>query len=248
MSKAFTIIELMVTILVIAVLIGITLPAISSVRNRAKYAVSISNLRTHAQAITAYTTDNSDGFPYFTVPGELVEIDNPPFPVGRLQYFDMHRAWHLGLARDYYALNHTAEIFRSPRTREPGELDIVFADYFYPCAFIASPQYWTAEGRREGPSQLVATSANQVRYPSAKAVMVESRPYLDEVRVPADVLRTSLPMSFVDGSAAALGVQSRIYGYERGDGYINAQYGAVHYTNFLDGLHTVGGVEGRDRK
>lgn len=248
MTRAFTIIELMVTILVIAILVGISIPAMSFVRNRAKESVSFSNLRTHAHAITAYTVDNSDSFPYFTVPGELVEIDNPPFLVGNLQYFDMHRVWHLGLAWDYYSLNHTDEIFRSPRTREAGELDLVFADYFYPCAFIASSQYWTAEGRLNGPSQFVGTSANQVRYPSAKAVMVESRPYLDEVRVPADVLRTSLPMSFVDGSAEGLGVRSRINGYERGDGYVNAQYGAVHYNNYLDGLHTVGGVEGRDKR
>ena len=248
MSRAFTLIELMVTVLVIAILVGISIPAMSFVRNRAKEAVSFSNLRTHAQAITAYTTDNSDSFPYFTVPGELVEIDNPPILVAHLQYFDMHRVWHLGLAWDYYSLNHTAEIFRSPRTREPGDLDLVFADYFYPCAFIARPEYWTAEGRMEGTSQWVGTSTHQVRYSSAKAVMVESRPYLDEVRVPADVLRTSLPMAFVDGSAEALGVQSRIYGYEKGDGYINSQYGAVHYINFLDGLHTVRGVEGRDRK
>ena len=248
MRRAFTIIELMVIILVIAILIGISIPAISVVRDRAKEAVSFSNLRTHAQAITAYTADNADSFPYFTVPGEMAEIDNPPFAVSNLQYFDMHRAWHLGLAWDYYSLNHTAEIFRSPRTRDPGDFDIIFADYLYPCAFIASPDYWTAEGRREGTSQWIGTYVHQVRYPSSKAVMVESRPYLDEVSLPQEALQTALPMSFVDGSTAGLRGTLRIRGYDNGDGYVNSIYGAVHYINFLDGLHTVSGVQGRDKR
>ncbi len=60
--RAFTLIELLVVVAVIALLIGILLPALSSARKEAWSASAAGNLRSIAQAVTAYTA-STDEFP-----------------------------------------------------------------------------------------------------------------------------------------------------------------------------------------
>jgi prepilin-type N-terminal cleavage/methylation domain-containing protein/prepilin-type processing-associated H-X9-DG protein len=61
MKKAFTLLELLVVIAVIALLLGILMPALSTARSQAKSAICQSNLRQLILANTGYATEN-DGF------------------------------------------------------------------------------------------------------------------------------------------------------------------------------------------
>jgi prepilin-type N-terminal cleavage/methylation domain-containing protein/prepilin-type processing-associated H-X9-DG protein len=61
MKKAFTLIELLVVIAVIALLLGILMPALSGAKSQAKAAVCQSNLRQLTLANTGYATEN-DGY------------------------------------------------------------------------------------------------------------------------------------------------------------------------------------------
>ena len=59
-KTAFTIVELLVVVSIIALLIGILLPAIGKARDKARTSTSISNLRQLATAHNAYAGDWED--------------------------------------------------------------------------------------------------------------------------------------------------------------------------------------------
>src|SRR5262245_15634630 len=59
-SRAFTIIELLVVISIIALLIGILLPAVGKARDNARVSASRSNLRQLGAAMNAYAGDWED--------------------------------------------------------------------------------------------------------------------------------------------------------------------------------------------
>ncbi len=58
LQRAFTLIELLVVIAIIGILAGLILPAVSKAKERARQAQCIGNVRSIAQAIIMYATDN----------------------------------------------------------------------------------------------------------------------------------------------------------------------------------------------
>ena len=61
---AFTLLELLVTISVIAILAGLLLPALASARAKARAIQCVNNLRQLSTACALYTSDAEDAFPY----------------------------------------------------------------------------------------------------------------------------------------------------------------------------------------
>lgn len=74
MRRAFTLIELLVVISIIALLVGILLPALAQGRAAAEDVVCKSNARTHGLAFLLYANDYDGQLPYFSegVPGQWV--------------------------------------------------------------------------------------------------------------------------------------------------------------------------------
>src|SRR5881227_3848604 len=65
-KRAFTLVELLVVIGIIAVLIGILLPALNKARKAARTTTCLANLRTLTQAEIQYWNDNKGHFsPYY---------------------------------------------------------------------------------------------------------------------------------------------------------------------------------------
>ncbi|MDX2176891.1 MAG: prepilin-type N-terminal cleavage/methylation domain-containing protein [Candidatus Sumerlaeia bacterium] len=58
--RAFTLVELLITVAVVAILAAIALPNFLEAQTRAKVGAAISNLRTVGNALHAYRVDNSD--------------------------------------------------------------------------------------------------------------------------------------------------------------------------------------------
>jgi prepilin-type N-terminal cleavage/methylation domain-containing protein/prepilin-type processing-associated H-X9-DG protein len=66
---AFTLIELLIVLGVIALLAALLFPAVSSIRRQAKVTQCASNLRQICAAMHAYAVDNKGKFPDMTLPG-----------------------------------------------------------------------------------------------------------------------------------------------------------------------------------
>src|SRR5580700_11363425 len=87
-STAFTLVELLVVIGIIAVLIGILLPALSKARDQANQIKCQANLRTIGQAIIMYAGDNQGILPFgFTYTGEQIGVQ--PITNNAINYTDL---------------------------------------------------------------------------------------------------------------------------------------------------------------
>ncbi len=75
---AFTLIEILVSIAVIALLVGILVPYLSKARAQAKRAVCQSRLRVLGQGMSMYAHENRD----FMMPGRMPKVDNERWSVG----------------------------------------------------------------------------------------------------------------------------------------------------------------------
>ena len=62
-TKAFTLIELLVVISIIALLVGILLPALGAARETARGVVCQTNMKNLSTAFVAYGTDNNGWWP-----------------------------------------------------------------------------------------------------------------------------------------------------------------------------------------
>jgi prepilin-type N-terminal cleavage/methylation domain-containing protein/prepilin-type processing-associated H-X9-DG protein len=82
-SRAFTLIELLVVIAVIALLVGILLPALGKARATSRQAACLSNTRQMGLAMTAYANDRKDWYPVLPRPASF---NNPNFLDGQYVY------------------------------------------------------------------------------------------------------------------------------------------------------------------
>ena len=62
-DKGFTLVELMVVIIILAVLTGIAIPSYLALRNRARIQATRSEMQNIGTALELYSADNEDVFP-----------------------------------------------------------------------------------------------------------------------------------------------------------------------------------------
>jgi len=243
--RGFSILELLVSIAVIAVLLGITLPALFGARRSALELAAMAHQREVGALVRQHGFDREDTFPYFGVPGTdravlCLAPDDPRAgqpapdgfpPCGETDYWDQPWRWAIHLRFLGYD---TAFVGRPPELeRANGGRPVLLGTIdFLTFGAFATPSYFTP-GDPQDVSDHRAQRWASVAFPSDKVVL--QRPNVLRER---DDPGTDETFSwFADGHVEMIALS------EMGP--------AVTIRNYLftprPGLSTLGGLSGRDR-
>ena len=242
--RGLSLIELLVVITVILVLIAIALPTVSAVRSRSNTTKSVSNLRQHAAAFSAYTTDWAGVLPRFISPDGTHRLDQTtrgtgPFPypfTDRYPYFAQSVFWPFVIATSgYHDHNWTADFFHPPGVNI---LDASTQDdlpYQYTATAVSSPAFWQTT-TRTGPDQWVAVRIADTRYPASKVL-------LSTLYQPSRGAQQA-HLAFMDASAESRDPARIEPPYPTGEGPFDGRWSPI--PGWPIGSHTIAGVHGRD--
>jgi len=239
---AFTLIDLLIVIVLIGLLVSILLPALAKVRRSANDIASLANLRSHGQVFSVYQTDWRDWFPQYAEPHADYSIVRDETVSVAFEYFVGVVWWPIALSLDYYDGNVVGNrVFLHPESE-----DSDFNNYILSSALMAEPAYWNRETRESGTGQWGGCRIDQIRFPSAKAQLVEWHP-INTLPFATEGYTSDQPgvaFSLADGSAMRSHTRDLVAPYPFGDGT-----GFGHYQSIgIFGMHTVDGWIGRDVK
>ena len=244
MTRAFTLVELLVVLFVVAILLAITIPSLACVGIAAGNTRDSSMLRSHGQAFATYSAANRDSMPHFARIGfESTLVASGDFKA-RISYFDMHQTWHIFLADAYYGIP------ASDRSFFPNGYPLasdsawpIHTGFAFGCAFVAESTYWNPI-TRSGTNQWRGTSLASIAFPSNKALL--SRTWMREAARSSRSMHETRMSAATDGSCRLLDSLDLHNGYPGGDGYFLRDSGAVHFVDTPSMLHTINGVHGLD--
>lgn len=175
--RAFSLVELLIVIGVVTVAVGLFIPHVALLRERAKITRSLSNARECGRAVTLHAADRNDLPPSFFPPVFRRYQVDPIFEVmvrerrARGFWFSESHLWHY--AMDPYL---PGDVLRSPlvHRRSPVTVESVrtdqVADYHLSRSFYAPPSYFNPV-TRIGPSQWSVQGFWKVRHPSSKGLL-----------------------------------------------------------------------------
>ncbi len=213
---AFTLLELLAVVAVVAVLIGILLPVLGRARHRAEVTVHLAWVRSAAVAITAYSQSNDDYFPYLATP------ERPLDGIGRIggwgpkygprAYFASGGLW------PSVVLDSPAEIpagmggsdclydsWRPLDPRETRPCRVMRTAAYLTHTTAARPEFWVREPLFPPDSYYNAMRLTDVRYPGAKGMLLDvSYPHVSRAagHEPTDEEVFGAPLvALMDGSA-----------------------------------------------
>lgn len=232
--SAFTLLELLIVISVIALLIALALPSLRGVKHGAVRTVSLSNLRSHAANMNMYTSEWADMFPYFTDPDSTWTVYRRHDRNYLIPYFAIHVSWNVPMSESYYE-----DQIRHRSFNPPGADPWYFTHYWYSASFIARPEFWN-EYTRTGPAQWRPTRNADVSFPDRKGLLLD---YETEESDLSGNNERRLLMASVDGAAASFRLSELSRPYPNGEGDWPGSFHTVGWK----GMHTIDGVRGRDR-
>ncbi len=177
-KHGFTLIELLVVISIIALLIGILLPALGKARETARLIQCAQNQRQVSIAMNVYTEDFDGFFP-------MMDMRNVSF--GGTQY--LHYTWWAQLGRGLYIpsgddnLNNDASsnVMVCPSDPDPTE----WTDRFSSFGASGLLVWGNEDGTPPTPQRLIGSAVT-----NADPKYLEQRPRIDVVRSPSQVILT----------------------------------------------------------
>ncbi|HLO42431.1 MAG TPA: prepilin-type N-terminal cleavage/methylation domain-containing protein [Phycisphaerales bacterium] len=241
--SAFTLVELLVTIAIIAILIGLMVPLLGKVSMQRGRAATLARLRDSAAMIGIYAQDFKGSFPLPLEPGKgpwTITLASG-WKTTTDTYFESIWLWHLAMTDRYFDGSPAPlSVFPAPR----GGKGRLWGAFKMPCTLYAHAEFWN-QSTRIGPVQYGATRIDQVLYPSLKTQLVSIGHTVDAPAFPPanDPMPGTVPAVMVDGNASIFEPARFIPGVPTGEGSFPH---SVHRIEFYHGLHTVDGVRGRD--
>jgi prepilin-type N-terminal cleavage/methylation domain-containing protein len=251
-ARAFTILELLVSVVIIGVLLALMFPALVAVRRQAQIIRSHAHLRQVFVATHAYTEANRDTFPRFEALGGSWDYIRHRSLVIQSSYFSAHQVlWMALVAPDdpaFHAM--AARLSYAERTSPEYEDDEPLSFYrFYTSTFWMSPTLvadpsvfdepisrWTSI---DSPALLRGVRSFEITHPSRKGLFVDL-PLMFSLLDPS---RSESPPPiiavFADGSAAT-------YAYDKefeNKNVVHVRGGQIPYLPVLSTRHGVRGVD-----
>lgn len=239
-GRGFSLIELLVTIGIIAILIALLVPALAGARGSARQTVCLSNLRGIGAVFGSYNGAYNDAYPFASL-DEWLQLDPPGEDGGGLIWTDpwklvtywpalMHEVapWH-----DHFQAWVCPGADREPSKPWKAGNTYRMSSYSYARAFQAAPALWRP-GAAHDPSLLRAVRASEVQFPASKVIMFDT----ELAHLPPrqrELAGRPIPMLFVDAHGAT---------NRREDATAPASNPFVEVPETLH--DTPGGVQGRD--
>jgi len=242
-SRGFTLVEILISIALVAILLALNLPVLRGIQQRASESSSLSTIRQHGAVFGMYTSDYAGTYPYFTSPTATRTILRDGNFVVDVSYFGAYQVWNIAMAKGYYSSGPFDRVFSPPGVSPWNEY--LFTGYWYSCTMLARPEHWNPDQRRSGTALLRSTRDTEVRYPTLKVLLADlfasSLAFADAA--PGGL---RIPACFTDGSATALIPGDVRRQYPGGHGApFDAGHG-YHNTEPIPGMHTLDGVRGMD--
>ena len=242
-SSAFTLIETVLVIGIIALLVVLLLPSLVKVRQGAQDAVSLSNMRQHAGVFSMYATDWDDYSPYPVDPRATLNVFRGGGIVVEAEYFDVTELWQVALADAYY----DGAVFSDSLSHPADRLRGTWITYRMTSSYLAHPNYWVNRPDRDV-SLWGGVRVTQTRYPADKAWLIEFNP-LHDYLIPvglgaAGASRKGVGLAFVDGHAERLDGPELTTPLYHGDGIVDQGFRRLG----IFGMHTPDGARGRDKR
>ncbi len=213
-KSAFTLVELLVSIGIIALLIGLAIPALSGARQRARDTALLSNLKQTGLAMENYVQRYDGWLPFATegTPFRTAPLSDPRGGAITGDHWQLSNYWS-SLFFDVAPWEEWFRVWTVPDSRRPTDtpwaIDPASGSPFingvsslrYARSLFARPDIW-----QEGPalidrdSVLRGVRINEVRYPSAKVSLFDDE-LCARIRCD-DPMGIKRGMLFLDGHAA----------------------------------------------
>lgn len=246
-SRAFTAVELLVTLALISIIVAMLMPTLGSVRDRARDAQALAHLKQHSTVFALYSQDWNGLNPYFAEQYATSTVVRGDRYTVSFSYFSSNTFWQFALLDIYYEnYDINDPVFLSPYQRE---YMIGDTPYKYSCSMIARPEYWDLR-TRTGRDQLRPTRLHEIAYPSSKGLMSIDPWLLNwdyEVVLSQNQLTGKRTLvATLDGSARENSAHDLGETVSTGDGAYDDTIGGHRVGYFPSAMHTLQGVRGRD--
>ena len=154
-TKGFTLIELLTVIAIIGILAAIIIPTVGKVRDSAKKAQCVSNLKQIGMTIGLYLNENKNMMPYGSDTNTLGwDYFSAPLP--------LLATTTAGLKRDVYDSPNTNHIFNCPAEREASR------------SYTANGQFMIMAPYNGSPAGKLRMSYTKINSPSTKIIATDS--------------------------------------------------------------------------